>query len=258
MRIPRTEQPTFNKDLGAAMEMIQSGTTVARILRAALVLAMTGGFAAAFLFDGFFGYPRLNAMALAESLALPLETMPHINAQLTAEMAEAIRSRVGVGDPLTALTDDLGDPDLHHNKDVYYLGPGGHLRATVDRGRIRELGWVGGRKSESELRWQQYLGFALSVVALASLVRLILLLTMRVTISSQGLKLPGRRMIGFDAMTALKSEEKPSFGRLVLEYDVGGGSRTVTLDRYAIAAWEPIVTALCDRKGFTRPPLGKT
>jgi hypothetical protein len=127
------------------------------------------------------------------------------------------------------------------------------LRVAVDRDRISEIEWVAGSKNESELRWQLWLGYALSAVATASLIRFILLLTMRVTLTRDGLKLPRRELIGFDSMTELVSDDFQATGKVVLKYGQADDPRCAILDGYLIAQWKPIVSAICERKGFHNP-----
>lgn len=235
------------------MILIRSGTTTGRIVRAALTAALTGSLAVAFLYDGYIGYPRKNALRLAKSLGLQTDSTLVINGELTAAEAQRVKQRVNPGDPLAVVEAILGEPSLRHQGYAYYLGPGGSLRVQLLGERVLGLEWTAGPKSELDLRWQLWIGYGLSALGLVLAVRLVRVATTRVNLTATGLKLPGRLCIPFEAMTGFNGERYTDTGWVELEYTARGVPRRAKLDSYVVRAFQPIVTAICERKGFPNP-----
>lgn len=235
------------------MEPIRSGTTTERLLRAALLMVVINGFATAFLWDGHFGYARNNAAQLAESLGLVDERPLPIVQELTSSearrsihLAESERSFQGVGDT-------FGDPSLEAGDDVYFLGPGGHIKAHRTEVAIVSAEWVDGpAHTETDLVWQRWIGYVLATVGLVALAQFIRAVGTRVDLTEQGLKIRGKSLVSFQTMCAIQVRRDKG-SAVEIEYLDGTRTRHVRLDDYVVRRRDAIVDAICERTGLTNP-----
>jgi hypothetical protein len=231
-------------------------------------MLLIDGFTFAYLWDGYVGYARQNGNELVRLLGLPSDVAPPINSSLTANEGQRIALTIKGGDELSAVTAELGRPNLEHGGDAYFVGPGGWLkvpaadlplsRAASNHSagsRIASVTWTSGPKTESDQQWQRWIGYALAVGGLIVAVRLALVLTTRLTLSDDGLWIRGRRLvkIPFDAITALRADPAGRSGCVEIEYSLDGRLQRVGLDRYVFKRLPEIVAAICERKGFANP-----
>lgn len=235
------------------MQPIRSGTTTERIVRTALLVVLTNGFGIAFLWDGYVGYARDNAEQLMGALGLDRGPFPAITPEVTSAEAQRVIQNISPGTDAVAVEALLGGPTLEHGDDMYYLGPGGHLRIRLDRGRVASVKWIDGIHPESELTHQRWIGYGLGVLGLLFLLHFIHVVTTRVTLTDEGLKIRGRPLIPFAAMDALQADRSGRSGRVELEYSLAGRRSLLMLDQYVVKHLPAIVAAICERKAFTNP-----
>lgn len=235
------------------MKAISSGTTVGRIVRAGFLMALLNGFAIAFLWDGYVGYTRKNARELASALGLPSDPLPAIDPKLTAARARGFVEELKVGTVATAVTARLGEPGIEHGGDWYYLGPGGHLLVQYERGRVRRVEWVSGRHDETDLAWQRGIGYVLLIVGLCSLIHFLRVVTTRVSLTPDGLKVPGRAIIPIDALKGVRADESGGGLSVTITYEVAGRERMITLDDYKVKDLPVLVSAICHESGLADP-----
>ena len=153
--------------------------TTEQVVRSALTLALVGGFAFWFLWDGYVGYARENAASLAESLNLDRGSLTVVDVKLTAAEGSRLEQKLTQETSPQAVEELLGSPALVHGEDWYYLGPAGHLRVHMERGRVRGAQWTAGKHTETDLAWQRGIGFALAVLGIAAGVYLVRVLASR-------------------------------------------------------------------------------
>ena len=202
------------------MEPIHSGTTTERIVRTGLMVVLFGGFAIAYLLDGFGGYARDNAKQYVEKLGLPGDPLPEIRPEMTRARALDLQDKYqGRVPSLAELKVELGEPGLEHGTKVYYFGPGGVLWRDSQMGVKQPWGWDDGRHTEMDLRTQQWIAYLLSALALTFIIQFIRVITTRATLSEEGLKLRGHPLIPFPAMLRLHSEQYKRKGWVDLEYE---------------------------------------
>ena len=238
------------------MQTIVSGTSLERIVRTVLLMVLIDGFAVAYLWDGYFGYAKENERELSRLLGLSSDTsLCCANPILTANEGRRIAQAAKVGDELSTVTFVLGGPNFHLYRDVYFLGPGGWLKVEIEllEGRIENVAWTDGPKTESDQQWQRRIGYALAVGGLIAAVRLALALTTRLTLTDDGLWIGPQRLIPFDAITALPPDPAGRLGCVELQYTRLGRLTRVRLDRYVYKRLPEIVTQICQRKGFPNP-----
>lgn len=235
------------------MQNIVSGTSTERVVRTLLLMLLLDGFTAAYLWDGYVGYAQQNAEEFVRLLGLHSSAAPPINSALTAGEAQRIAQDVKPGGELSAVTSVLGQPSLEHGGDAYFLGFGGWLKVLLAGNRIASVVWKDGPKTESDQQWQRWIGYALAVGGLIVAVRLALVLTTRLTLSDDGLWVRGRRLIPFEAITALRADPAGRSGCVELQYARLGRLNRLRLDAYAYKELSRIVAAICKRKGFPNP-----
>ena len=235
------------------MQPIRSGTTTERIVRTTLLVVLTNVFGIAFLWDGYVGYARDNAEQLVGSLGLDPDPFPAITPEFTSAEAHRVTQDVSPGTDAASVEGLLGRPTLEHGDDMYYLGPGGHLRIRLDRGRVASAKWIDGIHSESELAHQRWIGYGLGALGILFLVHFIRVITTRVILTDDGLKVRGRPMIPFASMDALHADRSGRRGRIELEYSLAGRRSLLRLDQYVVKHLPAIVAAICERKAFANP-----
>ena len=231
--------------------MIQSGTTPERLFRTTVITLLVCGYSGWSLWDGYVAYPRTNVeSALRNKIGVMiLKTLPVSDRKLTADRAGGGQT----GEPLSAVVARLGQPSFRHKDFAYYFGHGGYLAIELAGDRVVKHEWTPGPQFRPiDLAIQKTIGFALLPVGLAFLVHLFRVITTRATLTDTGLKVQGRPLIPYDAMTDLASV-KGKIGCFDLRYDGDGRSKTLHLDDYVLRQVKAIVREICRRKGFALP-----
>lgn len=242
------------------MQPIHSQTTTERKVRTAAFMILFLGAGAWFLYDGLIGYPNQNLAAAFTALQSEgiIDEVPDplpdvINRGVTAAYVRALPAPIDIASVRTA----VGDPGLtaEDGGKVCYFGPGGVLILTVDGARVIDHRWVAAAHDhdEGEQRNQVYLGSALVALGLVWVFVLVRVLRTRVALTDAGLTIGGAAPIPFDAMTGIRAERYAKTGRLDLDYTIDGRARSIRLDNYVIREFRPIITAICERKGFDNP-----
>ena len=235
------------------MEPIISGTTLERIVRATLVTVMVCGAAIWFLWDGYVSYSRENARQLLQLMGLDAGQELTVDPELTSARARELAASVRKGSSRDDLKATLGPPSLTHKDQAYYLGPGGHLEVTFERGRVVAVVWVDGVRSEMSQALQRWLGYALAVLGLALLIRFIRVVITRVSLTEAGLLIRGHPEIPFTAMKSLRPERSGKVGLVDLAYEVGGQKGVIRLDDYVIREYDGVLNAICEKTGLPDP-----
>ena len=231
--------------------MIQSGTTPERLLRTTIVTLLVCGYSGWSLWDGYIAYPRANVeSALRNKIGAVIpKTLPASDRQLTADRASGGQA----GEPFSAVVARLGQPSFRHKGFAYYFGHGGFLSIELAGDRVVNHQWAPGPQFRPiDLAIQKAIGFALLPVGLAFMIHLIRVITTRATLTDTGLKVQGRPLIPYDAMTDLGSVAGKT-GCFDLRYTGDGRSKVLHLDEYALRQVRAIVREICSRKGFALP-----
>lgn len=240
------------------MAEIRSKVTLEQIIRKGIFVGMVVVFGAYFAYDGYIGYPRKNLDQIRKSRPemVPLEHPP-INWRVTVENTGRIEA-----DKLTSLDkvkDVLGDPD-HQSDDglsFYWFGPAVAMKVTtigqdvIPRGNIHRA--TAAYKTELDMRSQKILALVLAILGIPLIVHYLRVLTYSVRLDDQGLKVSGKPLIPFEAMTGLDAARYRDKGRVELQYNRDGQDATVRLDDYWIRDFNTLINALCERKGFENP-----
>ncbi len=235
------------------MQEIHSPSSTGRRVRAVFFLLFIAAFAVAYLWDGYRGYPHKNAVTLWRTLGQSELAVPAVDPSLSAATAEQLRQELAGTGTRALVRERLGTPALMQDGHEYYLGPGGHLRIQYDGERVREAEWKNGVHSDADLAWQKGIGAALALVAVVMLVHLVRVLRTRATLTEAGLRVTGRSLIGFDAITGVRLLENDRYGRIAVEYTLDGRKGRVLMDDYVYRDSDKIVAAICERKGLANP-----
>ena len=140
-------------------------------------------------------------------MGLATEVVPDIDPALTADEANRLIEDLKSGADIAAVESALGNPTLTHGDDTYYIGPGGHLHVRWDRDRMTSVRWIdGARADDTDLAVQRWLGYALSLLGLIYIIQFVRVVTTRVSLTDQGLKIRGRPEIPFGAMAVVRRD----------------------------------------------------
>jgi hypothetical protein len=236
------------------MEPILSGTTTERIARTGLLMILVSGYAAWSLVDGNVRYPQANVISVFEDhLGIePPEPLPVINPELTEQQVPEI----AVGEPLDAVATRLGTAPFNHSGAAYFFGDGGFVRLELRDDRVLAGQWIHGPKySATSLRTQRIIGYVLAPIGFLFILQFVRVVTTRVSLTDAGLKVQGKPLIPFEAMTGVRIGKAAGLSSEVaaVDYTLNGLDGTVRLNSYVVNKQADIITAICEKKGFPQP-----
>ena len=234
------------------MQPVYSGTTTGRVLRTAVLTVLLCGYAAWSLWDGYVTYPRENMLSVLEhKLGVePPDPLPVIHPELTADAGEGIGERESLGQVAAS----LGGQPLLHEGSAYFFGAVGYLKLELHGATVLGHQWVAeAKRTASDLIWQKTIGFALAPLGLAFAVQLLRVLRTRVALTDAGLQIGRRKPIPIEVITGIRGDSYESTGRIDVQYTAEGRAHTLKLDDYVIKDFRPIVTAICEARGFPNP-----
>ena len=238
------------------MTDIRSRVTLEQIVRKGILVLMVTGFCVSFAYDGWKRYPRKNAEQIVKTLDPRPESVPAINPAVTRKAAASLEKRAKERFPLRDVVLQFGEPGWRsaNGSTVYYLGPAGVLTLstvadTVIDAKYRDAGY----KSEFDLLVQKVLAVVLAVLGIPLLVHYVRVLTFTTRLTDAGLKISGKPLVPFEAMTAVNAERFKEKGWMDIGYTREGVDGTLRLDEYWIRRLPDILAAICERKGFANP-----
>lgn len=237
------------------MTAIHSGSSRQRIVRVSLISLMVIGFAVAYLWDGFRGYPERNRQELIKLLNLDQAAASQlvIDPNLTASEADRRLGIIG-RDKLNSvekLTTAFGKPSLVHGGEAYYMGQAGWVKVKTGGGGTGE--WVRAGKSETDIQLQRWIAMGLSAFGVALLIHLVRVLMFRVAVDSNTLRISGRQPIPISSINTVDAGDFNKTGRIGILYDDGRSARSVRLDDYQVMDLKGIVAAICKERGIPDP-----
>jgi hypothetical protein len=243
---------------------IESGTTNERLARCGIIALALGFFAAWFAYDGWVRYPRKSMEVFQTDLKL--KELPRPHPRLGYIDPQKPRTRYKAGLAKAEILAELGEPlkvepsvkpDTEH---WHYIGQFGRLDLEVDKTRDNRLGRVTGAAweqtpadyREDSIKQQKFFFIACGVLALLGAIAFVVIWRTRVVVDESGLAY-NRRAVGWDAMTELDSTRYHAKGWLHLVYRDGERFRRLKLDSFKIDAFDEVVDAICQKKGFANP-----
>lgn len=252
------------------MERIETGTTTERRTRCLIFIGMCVLFAGWFGYDGWVKWPASNrAWAIDNAPAsfgevraksantvrtnpkVTLATWNKLSSALEAQKSMTREDLVGMlGEPaLVARNDAAGTEEL------MFIGPALFVHAVVRNNVVLPAdvnGKANEEHSEGSIRWQRGLTYILLAVVVLGLLQFVRITRTKVVLDEQGLTYNGKR-IAWDDMTGLSIGDFDRKGWVELEYRAGDETDVLRIDNYKVNAFRPIVSALCERKGFVSP-----
>lgn len=247
------------------MERIQTGTTGERKIRTAIFVAMMVVFAVFFYKDWKWGYAAKNLEKLKEKLpvtpAKPVATNPaimRINLEVLKKKIEEQRQSMTREEVQAALGEPAAEEMKEGKQYLYYIGPAVYATLVLSDGKLVYHGKEVVLAEETTLHpeasiGQQGLFFkVLVVLSVLGMVQLIRVIRTNVVVDDEGLIYNGQK-IAWDAMIALNSARYREKGWVDLEYKDGEETDTLRIDNYKVNAFRPVVSAICEKKGFTVP-----
>jgi hypothetical protein len=238
------------------MERIVSGTTRERVWRTVILTVWIGVFAVWFLKDGFITYPEENVAKAAEALDPPPEPLPEVRGDVTADAVKALAESLA---PTRLTRRELesawGAPgwEGERGSEIRYFGPAGQMVVSLTGDLVTEAEFVDGEHTQADLITQKLLGGILGVIVIGMLIQLIRVFSTRVVLDDSGLRVGRRGPIPLSAMTGIEASDFRRKGILDIKYEMDGKSGSVRLDDYVVGAFRPIVTAICEARGFENP-----
>ncbi|MFQ5490558.1 MAG: hypothetical protein ACE5GE_07535 [Phycisphaerae bacterium] len=255
------------------MEPIVSGTTTERLVRTAILTLLFAGYSAWSFVDGYYTYPKKNVLQLMQNLSPVPESPPPVNRAVTQKAVESLADK-SEADVLALLGDPVGVSPLKDERGrslgnlFHYFGPGGLAQIRIQDGQVTRNGiiWRDGPKTEASLFIQFVIGGLTGVLGLIMIVQLLRVITTRIELSDQGLKVSSQGgwqfgsspQIPFEAMTGFRDPQNRFADRrsdfIELKYTLSDGTTgQVKINNYVHAAFADIITEICRQKGFANP-----
>ncbi|MBN1346176.1 MAG: hypothetical protein JXQ73_26040 [Phycisphaerae bacterium] len=247
---------------------IVTGTTNERLARAGIMTLALLAFAVWFAVDGLYRYPRKALEPFMVDLKLTELPVPHPKLGYAYPEEPKKKYEQGAKEGLTKseVLADLGEPlkvehDVATKNDFWhYVGRYGRLSLEVQRTEDPNVGNVIAAQWEEtssdyryeSVRQQQFWSIVCAVAGLVGVVWTIRTWRTRVTVDDTGLSYD-RLTIPWDSMIELDSDAYHEKGWVKLTYASGQSERRIKLDSFKIEAYDEIITAICDRKGFANP-----
>jgi hypothetical protein len=212
-----------------------------------------------FAYDGYVKYPAENLKWAKSAMTNPpsdLRPNPRVIGANLQRLVDNYNAASKAGKNLTVaeLKSCLGDPSVVQGRELWFVGPAAYLRAIEqDNGKVLlDSPQVATKPSENSIWWQKATAAVAFLVAGWAAVNLVRALRTHVVLDDAGLKY-NSRLIPWDAMTGLRTERYKPKGWVELDYTADGAARSIRLDSFHLENFDPILTAICERKGFPSP-----
>jgi len=257
------------------MEPIRSGTTTERIIRTTILTGVLIFYSLWSFWDAYRGYPHKNLEGLVQNLAtVPAEQdYPRIDNRVTQAAFEELVAKLDSGHRVTAseLTELLGEPAVREGDTAFFFGPAGLVKVVIRNDAARLIMeknapvsplWIGGVKTEGDIFYNQAVGVIVGVIGVLMLLQWIRVLRTRVELTDAGLEVSSQGGFRFgatprvplEAITRLGTEDLSRKGWVHLHYRLEDGREgVVSLNDYVHKAFRPIITAICEQRGFENP-----
>lgn len=245
---------------------IESGITTWWRNRHLLIIVMLLAFGGWFGYDGYVKYPATNRQWASEAVGIPADQItinPRVQWSSLQEMEADLKGHGVTYAELVSINEKHLGKATHQTGDRYWwVGPAMYVALdpnyeqqdpkTGTTMRFLQIAEPPSGSREGQIRNQKW--FALGVFVAAGLValRLLRLMSRRTVLDEAGLHCDGRH-IAWDAMTGLRAQDFDRKYWMYLEYTDKDVTRSLRLDSLHIDKFNAIVTAICDRKGFTNP-----
>jgi len=246
---------------------IESGITSWWRNRHLLFIGLLVAAAGWFGYDGWIKYPATNRAWASQAIGIPadsIQTNPQVIFATVNEINQELSGRPASFDEVLAVHEKhLGKPSYQKGQQYWWVGPAMYIKldpsyvsptdpTTGKTSHWREISEPPSGSREGQIRGQKW--FAAGTLILAALVglKLILVMRTRVVLDDAGLRY-NRQSISWEAMTGLRGQDYERKLWVYLEYSAADVTRSLRLDSLHIDKFKEILTAICERKGFTNP-----
>ena len=245
------------------MMRIESGPTGERVVRSSLLCLLCTVFAIWFAYDGWVGYAKGNLAGYLKTLTaedrkvLDQRGGPTVLPGVTeAAIQKCYGTKFRINDDVRKIVEaSFGGPPSHENNEAwFYFGPAAGIRLTLKDGRPSgELTPIRADHTETDLKTQKGISVVLGVISIFTLIHAIRVRTTRAVLDDAGLALGARPPIAWDAMKSLDISRFKAKGWADLYHTTASGETRTRLDEYHYKAFDEMMNALCERKGFENP-----
>lgn len=172
------------------------------------------------------------------------------NVMVTRARAELVKP----GMAESAVRELLREPASARDRAMWYIGPAAYGEFHLAGGKVSARPDVqeNEHRSEWDITLQKIIAAAVCLAAVYALLRFWQAMRARIVVDDSGLTYNGRR-IPWDSMIQLKTDQYQDKAWVDLEYRDGASERSLRLDALFIQQFKEIMTAICQRKGFTMP-----
>jgi len=243
---------------------VETGPPNERLARCGIIALALAVFAVWFAIDGWYRYPR-KSMEIFQS-DLKLEHLPKPHPKLDYADPVIPRKKYRGGMAKAEVLNELGNPLLirpgvkEENEYWHYVGQYGRLELEVEKtkdpvlGNVISASWeqTPADYREDSIKQQKFFFVACTILSLLGAVFFVMIWRTRVIVDDSGLTY-NRRTIPWEAMTSLDSGQYHAKGWLTLFYQDNQSQRKLKLDSFKIQAFDDVVDAICEKKGFPNP-----
>lgn len=233
------------------MEPIRSWTTTERVVRASIFAVAIVVFTGWCYWDRFVGYPQQNVDSMVKNFPDFQGQPPPPN----PEVIESVTSTLTRGMKMQEVEDRLGPPAYVDDVQALYFGEAGALQIPLRSGKLAsDATWKPAEPhSPVDLQIQYIMAVGLTPVSLLVLLHLGRILTTRAELSDAGLKVRGKPLVPFEAMTSIDIDQYAKKGWVDLRYELNGRNGRVRLDDYVYREFPAIIREICMRTGLESP-----
>lgn len=210
------------------MSSISTGPSTSRVLRAAILVFFTGGFAVAFLYDGYVGYAKENLRQFLKAVG-DLDVHREIHWELTAERGKEFAAAWPPGTEFREIESVLGRPAYEANATAYYFGPGGRLEIRREGRFTARVSWADAVHTETDQFWQRRIGYVLIIATLGFGIRLVRVLRSRVVWNEEGLFVSGEGWFPTSQIVEVGRNRIDSDGQVEVNCACQNGRKTIRL-----------------------------
>jgi len=248
------------------MMRIESGPTGERVVRSSLLCLLFVVFAVFFLYDGWRRYASQNLTGYLTTLTAAdrqkIDTagqpavLPGVTNEALAQIDSNFLRKIAFAEDARAQLAARfgGGPSFENAEAWFYFGPAAAVRFDLENGRpTGQVKLLQNEHSETDLAWQKRIGIVLTVFSLFLIAHAVRVRTTRAVLDDAGLALGSRPPIAWDAMKSLDISRFKAKGWVDLYHTTAGGETRIRLDEYHYKAFDEMMNALCERKGFENP-----
>jgi len=239
------------------MAELETRVTLEQIIRKGILVAMVVVFGGYFAYDGFIGYPRKNIERVKKTHPdlVPVD-QPAINYAVTVAAAQAIETDSTIK-RVADVVARLGEPDYRSDdgSTVSYFGPAVVIKLTTIGGDLITSRKVvqAKFKNETDFLVQKLFALVLAIIAIPLLIHYVKVLTFTARLSDEGLKLTGKPLVPFDAITDVDTSRFKNKAYIELTYELDGEEGDLRVDDYWFKDYKAFITEICRRKSVVNP-----